>query len=183
MNKMNSGKVDYERVIATLRSSKPELRSPEETTEKVMNRILMDQASGKASSGILDFLFGWVYVGWVRTSLVAASVILVLGFVYQQAVILKRVNNLNRQAVYIEDQIITGNNTIPDAALFYQLAGRKLNSGNINISERQIRQIMRSYKELEEKYSDLMNLIETNPALKKYVDEQLSESNKEKFKL
>jgi len=183
MNKMNSGETDYERVLATLRRSKPVLRSPDETAEKVMNRILRDQAPGKASSGILDFLFGWVFVGWVRTSLVAASVILVLGFVYQQAVILKRVNNLNSQAVFIEDQIITGNTAIPDAALFYQLAGRKLNSGNINISERQMKQIMRSYKELEEKYSDLLNLIEKNQALKKYIEEQLSENDKKKSNL
>lgn len=180
---MDYGENKYNRLLAILRKSKPALLTPERTMDAVMNRILKEQAGKKASPRFLEFIFGWVYIGWVRTSLVAASVILVLAFVYQQAVILKRINNLNRQAVFIESQIITSYANVPNAAVLYQIAGRKFTPGGRSITEKQIRQILRSYRDLEEKFNDLMKLIEGDPALKKYVEEQLSENSKEKLKL
>ena len=180
---MSSDEIKYGRVLDLLRKSKPVLQSPDVIKDKVVDRIMSIGAKKDSSPGILDFLFGWVYIGWVRKGLIAASAAIVLVFIYQQGVILKQINNLNRQAVFIESQIITGNSNNADAAFLYRLAGRKIPAGDINITERQMRQLMRSYNELEEKYRDLLSLIEGDPALKKYFEEQLSENQKRKFKL
>ncbi len=180
---MSSDKMKYDRVVDLLRKSKPVLQSPDVIKDKVVDRIISIRGKKEPSPGVLDFLFGWVYIGWVRKCLIAASAAMVLVFIYQQGVILKRINNLNRQAVFIDDQIITGNSNNTDAAFLYRLAGRNIPAWNIDISERQMKQMIRSYNELEEKYRDLVNLIEGDPALKKYVEEQLSENNKRKFKL
>jgi hypothetical protein len=180
---MNTDKTKYDRILNTLRKSRPVLRSPDDIGEKVINRILQNKMKNEPASGILDFLFGWVYVGWVRTGLVAASILLIVVFAYQQVVILKRVNNLNRQAIFIENQMITGSPDYSYTNLLFRLAERKLPSGNKTASEKQIKQILKSYNELEEKYKDLIKLIEENPELKIYVEEKLKESNKKKFKL
>ncbi len=180
---MNSDEAKYDRVLDLLRKSRPVLDSKEEIEEKVIRIITQKQDKKEISSGVLDFLFGWVYVGWVRTGLVAASVILIIAFVYQQAVIIKRINNLNRQAIYIESQIITGRSLDSDAGYFYRLAGRKLQSGDKMISEKQVKQVIKSYNELEKKYKDLIKLIEDDPELMKYIEEKLIENNKKKFKL
>lgn len=173
----------YDRMIDILRKSRPVLQSPDFIKEKVVNRIENTKGKEEAFSGILDFVFGWVYVGWMRKVLITASAAMVLVFIYQQGVILKRINILNRQVVFIEGQIITRNSNDAGAAYLSRLAGRKIPAENININERQIRQMLRSYNELEEKYRDLLNIIEGDPVLKKYVEEQLSENKKEKFKL
>jgi hypothetical protein len=180
---MNSDENKYGRVLDLLRKSKPVLDSKEEIEEKVIRIITQKHDKKESFSGILDFLFGWVYVGWVRTGLVAASVILIFAFIYQQSVIIKRINNLNRQAVYIESQIITGSSIDPESGYFYRLAGRKLSSVDKTISEKQMRQVIKSYNELEKKYKDLIKLIEDDPELMKYFEGKLIENNKKKIKL
>ena len=79
---MNSDEAKYDRVLDLLRKSRPVLDSKEEIEEKVIRIITQKQDKKEISSGVLDFLFGWVYVGWVRTGLVAASVLLIIAFVY-----------------------------------------------------------------------------------------------------
>ena len=180
---MSNDEIKYERVLDLLRKSKPVLQSPDVIRDKVVDRIMSNGDKKDSSPGILDFLFGWVYIEWVRKGLITASAAIVLVFIYQQGVILKRINNLNRQTVFIESQIITGSSNNADAAFLYRLAGRKIPAGDLNISERQMRQMMRSYNELEEKYRDLLNLIAGDPALTKYIEEPLSEDYKRKLKL
>jgi hypothetical protein len=180
---MKTDETKYDRILNTLRKSKPVLRSADDIEEKVMDRILQNKKKEEPSPGILDLLFGWVYVGWVRSGLVAASVLLIIIFSYQQVVILKRVNNLNRQTIFIESQMITGGSDYSGIDLFYRLAGRKLPSGKITISEKQMEQIMKSYSEMQEKYKDLIRLIEENPELMNYVEEKLKENNKKKTNL
>ncbi len=180
---MNTDETKYDRILNILRKSKPVLNPTDNIEEKVMKRIMQKQEKEEPSPGILDFLFGWVYVGWVRTGLVAASVLLVIAFSYQQVLILKRVNNLNRQTIFVESQMITGSSDNLDADFYYKLAGRKLPSGNITISEKKMEQIIKSYNELQEKYKDLVKLIEEDPELMKYVKDKLTENNKKKFNL
>jgi hypothetical protein len=183
MYEMNSDEIKYERILNILRKSKPVLTSTDSIEEKVIEKIKQRQKKKEPSQGILDFLFGWVYIGWVRSGLIAASVLLVAGFIYQQAVMIRQINNLNRQTILIESQLITGSSGTPDAGFLYGLSGLKLPSGNITISNRQMKQILRSYNELEGKYKDLIKLIEENSVLKKYVEERLAENNKKKINL
>jgi flagellar capping protein FliD len=67
--------------------------------------------------------------------------------------------------------------------MLYKLAGRKLPKGNITISERKMKQFMNSYNELQDKYKDLVKIIDENPELKKLIEEKMSEKNKKKFNL
>ncbi len=180
---MSTEETKYDRILNILRKSKPVLRSPGDIEEKVMKRIIQKERKEEPSPGFLDFLFGWVYVGWVRIGLVAASVLLIIAFAYQQAVILRRINTLNRQAIFIGNQIVTENSDDFGTNLFYRLAGQKLPAGNRTISEKQMEQMMKSYNELQEKYKDLIKLIEENPELMNYIEKKLTESNKKKFNL
>jgi hypothetical protein len=50
-------------------------------------------------------------------------------------------------------------------------------------SEKQMEQIMKSYSEMQDKYKDLIRLIEENPELMNYVEEKLKENNKKKTNL
>lgn len=174
----------FERLLNILRESKPILDNRENIEEKVIERILQARKKEENSSNIFDYLFSWVYVGWVRRSLIAASILIVILFGYQQAMILKRVNNLAARAIFNESLMTSGSTDyIGDKLLLYKLIGNKPDDKQITISERQMKRLIESINELQLKYNDLIKLIEENPELKKYIDENVTKNNRKKLKL
>ena len=180
---MESEEKKYQKILNILKKSKPDLQNTSEMEENVINMILQKKRTKDRSYNILDFIFGWVYVGWIRKALITASIIIVVVFVYQQTVILRRVSRLDNRTMYIENQMFSGSKDEDGRILFYRLSGQKLPAKSIIISEKQLDQIMESYNELEEKYSDLIKLIEEDPELKNYVEEKLNEKNRKKLNL
>jgi hypothetical protein len=174
----------YERILRILRDSKPVLSNPEDIEENVIRRIQKPIKSKQKEFDFFDYLFGWVYIGWVRTGLVAASVLIISVFAYQQSLILKRINTLEKQTVISGNQFVTETNAdVEEKMMLYKLTGRKLPKGNITVSEKKMKQFMNSYNELQDKYKDLVKIIEENPELKKLIEEKLSEKSKKKFNM
>ena len=174
----------YKQIITILRKSKPVLDTSEDIEREVMKRISAVRKSRVVLSDVIDFLFGWVYIGWVRRSLITASVLLVIIFVYQQGIILRQINFLSSK------MIVTGSETNPNPVgelekglLMYKLSGRRFQSQDITISEKDLKQLLESVNELQYKYKNLLNIIEEDPVLKKYLEERLSENNRVKNNL
>lgn len=181
---MEDEDVKYERIIKLLRKSKPALTGMNEIELNVINKIEDRIIARPPESTLFSYLFGWVYIRWIRRGLIAASFLIVAIFVYQQSVILKRINNLDRQTMLIENHILTGpSDNIEGKLLFYKFSGRKLRSGKLQLSQKQIEQLLDSYGELNSRYRDLLKLINENPELKKYVEEKLNDHTKVKLNL
>ena len=180
---MNSEETKYEKILDILKRSKPQLSNTHDLEENVINIIREKQKKSETSFNILDFIFGWVYVGWVRTVLVTASIILIVAFAYQQTIILKRINSLDSRTIFIENQVVSGSVNNDGRTLFYRLSGQRMPAQGITISEKQLDQIVNSYNELEKKYRDLIKLIEEDPELKKYVEKKLNEGSRKKLNL
>jgi hypothetical protein len=174
----------YNKVLNILRKSKPVLNSTEDIEREVLRRISKIHQSEFIISDIIDFLFGWIYIGWVRKTLVTASVVLVIVFVYQQGIILKQINYLSRQTI-----VIDGETASPPAyeidklIMTYKLSGRRFPSQSITISDKQMKQLLESVNELQVKYNDLKNLIEDDPELKKLIEKKLIENSRTKINL
>jgi hypothetical protein len=174
----------YKRVMDILRESKPLLNSTEDIEKEVIRKISGIRKTEEVLSDVIDFLFGWVYIGWVRRSLIAASVILVMVFVWQQGIILKRIDLLSRQTVVVDrGNISTPADEIEKVLTMFKNSGRRFPSRTIEISDNQIRELLDSIRDLQIKYKDLENLIEEDPGLKKYIEEKLSENNRTGNKL
>jgi hypothetical protein len=174
----------FYRILKILRKSKPVLNSTEDIENEVIKRIVKIQQPQFILSDVIDFLFGWIYIGWVRRSLIASSVVLVLVFVFQQSVILKRINFLSRQMVIVEGETTpTPAYEIERRIMMYRLSGRIFPSKSLTISEKQVEQMLESVNELQSKYKDLLNLIEEDPELKKYIEKKLLENDRKKIKL
>ena len=69
---MKAEKDKYDKLIETLRRSTPEMDQYNAVEDAVFQKIL--KKSDNQLTGILDFLFGWIYIGWVRRSLIASIV-------------------------------------------------------------------------------------------------------------
>jgi hypothetical protein len=174
----------YKKVLDLLRKSKPDLDSTDGIEREVIKRISRVNHSRLFLSDLVDFLFGWVYIQWVRRSLIVASIALVLVFVYQQAIILKRIDYLSRQTIITEKE--SGSAPaygIEKVLMLYRNSGWRLPSKNITISERQMKELIESVNELQLKYKDLENLIEEDPELKEMIEKKLIENNHSKINL
>jgi hypothetical protein len=173
----------YDRILSTLRKSKPLLTDAGNLEETVMERIQKIDNKTATGQSFFDYLFGWVYIGWIRKGLIAASVIIISLFAWQQSLILKRINSLEKQTILSESQLFTGTTSgLEEKLMIYKLTGRK-SSGPFTISEEQLNRMLKSYSELQTKYSDLLKLIEDDPDLKHYIESKLSEKGKKKFNL
>lgn len=180
---MNNDETKYRKMLDVLKKSKPSLSSIHEIEVNVLDLIMQKDKKKKRSVIWLNFIFGWVYVRWVRTALVTASILLIVVFAYQQTIILRSINSLGNRMIYVENQENISTGSESDIAVFYRLSGRKLPSHGITISEKQMDQIINSYNELEGKYRDLVKLIEEDPELRNYIEKKLSEENREKLNL
>jgi len=176
----------YDSVLNLLQKSKPLLDSTGEIEIEVIRRVRKLNHSGVNLSEVIDFLFSWVYIGWVRRSLITASMALVLIFVYQQGVILKRIEVLSRQTVIFDKEKAMSSSSsdgIDRLLTLYKNSGHRFPSKYITISESQMKELQESLKEMQIKYKDLENLIESDPELKKLIEKKLMENNFTKFNL
>jgi hypothetical protein len=174
----------YKKVMNILREATPVLNSTEDIEREVLKRISHKPQGSELLTSLVNMLFGWAYIGWVRRSFITASALLILVFIYQQGIILRQINYLSRQAVTVDMQ----NSFIPavqveQKLMLFKLAGRKFSSRNITISEEKMDQLLRSVNDLQLKYKDLINLIEEDPDLKKYIENRLNDKSYEKTKL
>ena len=178
---MTTGNDKYKKVIEILRNSKPGLLRPEEIEDEVIRRIRHEKSKTESASGFIEAIFGGVYIGWVRRSLIGAAFILVAVFIYQQASILKQVNNISKQVVITG----IGQGTMSLSEFDKKLTIYKISSGlsgdrEIKISENQLEDLLDSYQDLQGKYKDLIRIIEEDPELNKYIEQRLDEGKNNK---
>jgi signal recognition particle subunit SEC65 len=67
--------------------------------------------------------------------------------------------------------------------LVYKNSGRRFPSKTITISEKEMKDLLESVRELQIKYKDLENLIEGDPELKQLIEKKLVENNRVKTNL
>jgi len=174
----------YGSLLNILRKSRPELMGIEEIEEKVLNAIQHPGKKRREKFNLFDYFFGWVYIRWVRVSLITVSVFFIGLFIYQQSLILRRISLLESQTIITGSQFVRGPYSgLEDKLMLKKLSRRNMNAGSITITEKQLEKFADSYNELESKYKDLIKIIEDDPDLKKSVEEKLKETNKKKFNL
>ncbi len=176
---MKDDKSKYESVLNILRNSKPVLNDPETVSEKVIRKLQEEKSRVSFTDLVIDFLFGWVYVGWVRRSMIAVTMVIVLFFGFQQAIILKRINDLSSQKIENGNSVMTSlKDEITSKMLIYKITGRKLSGEELPVSKEEIDEMIKSVNKLQVKYKDIIDLIENDPQLKKYVENRMKEINK-----
>lgn len=180
--KANEGK--YRKVMEVLKKSEPVTGSQEEIEREIINRIIYLPKKDKETFSIFSFLFGWTEIGWVRRSLVTASLFLILIFVYQQSVIVKQLNWLSTQIVEnSENPVRTNISDFSGKLRFLRISGNRVPQQGSTISEKQLDMLMEALDKLQADYDNLSKIIEENPELKEIIEKKLNEKNYIKGKL
>lgn len=170
----------YNKILKVLRDSKPVLNSTEDIEKEVIKRISKAKQQIFNFSAAIDSLFGWIYIGWVRRTLITASVLLVMVFIYQQGVMFKQINFLSRQIIDAGGEMqISTEQRVEKLLMMYRKSGRGFPSLSVTISEKQMNELLDYLK----KYKDLEKLIEEDPELKQLIEKKLIEFNSPKVKL
>jgi hypothetical protein len=178
MTKVND---TYNKLVRVLRNSRPDLLNPEIIENEIIGRIRRQDQRNGGFPEFVEALFGWVYIGWVRRSLIGVSVVLVAVFAYQQAFILRQVRNIGKQVVIIGSESSAVSSPALDKRLtLYKMSARLSPDGEIRISESLLEELLDSYNDLQVKYKDLLRIIEGDPELKSYIEKRLKEDKRNK---
>jgi len=171
----------YEQVLNMLRQSRPVLNDAGTIAEKVLKQLNEEKSKISFLELIIEYLFGWTYIGWVRRSMVAVVLVIVILFGYQQAIILKRINDLSGQRIQNSSLIMTNlRDDLTNRIMEYRIAGKKLTNEKTSVSQKELDELVISINKLQAKYKDLFILIENDPQLKRYVETRMNELKKTK---
>ncbi len=178
---MEPEKDNYKRILGLLRNSEPEMKHQEELVNEVMEKLSPAKRRSFRLTDLPESLFAWVYIPWVRRTLVTVAVMLVAIFIYQQSVLVRQVKNINRQAVIIRNEMWAVPESVPGTRVnLYRASGLIFSGQEIRIPEKDLMQILDEYSDVKGKYTDLIRIIEENPALKEYVERKLDERKNNK---
>lgn len=181
---MEKGSEKYDKVIGLLRKADPVLASGEEIEREVIKNISGNIRSEIDISDAVDFLFGWIYIGWVRRSLITASVFLIALFVWQQSIIIKQIAYLHSQPIIADSEYRSYQTDLQEDKLkMIRLYGSRLPLQSVVISKKQMDNLLESVNDLETRYRDLFDLISKDPELKELFEKKLTESTRTKTKL
>lgn len=165
----------YENVMKVLRRSRPDPGDPEQLSEKVMSQIQKQRRSVSVTEIISEFLFGWVYIGWMRRSMLTAAICLMLFFGYQQTILMRKVDALSSMSL-VEGNVqqASGMTGLDARVKIYTLFGRKTFERKMEMAKKkELDKFIESVNDLQEQYKDIFRMIESDPQAKKYIDEHL----------
>jgi len=181
---MDEGKNRYEKAVKIIRKSKPVLSNPGVIEDAVIRSIRDKEKDRGLITGLVESIYGWIYIGWVRRSLVGAALIIFTVFVYQQADILRSVRSLEKEIVSIRSEQPTVNVRDLERRLTVFKISSKISTGRkIEVYESQLQEIIDSYKNLEQKYENLNRIIEEDSLLKNYFENKLKEEENNRSKI
>ena len=166
----------YWQLIHRLSESKPVMKDPDRIRENVLMKVRRLKNNKKSKNLVEGFFFGWINIGWVRRSLVAVAVGIVIFFGYQQAVILRKVNNLSSQRYSNPIETVNSiRDEIPKRLAFYRIAGKRVADISPDFDEKDIDKLVIEINKLKLKYEDLLYMIENDPGLKEYFESKLDQ--------
>ena len=171
----------YRRAVDLLKEA-GRIHDVSQVEREVMTKLYDLENRKSPAVVIYGFLFGWTEIMWVRRSLILASFVLILMFVYQQSVIVRQLNTLSSHIVF--------DNLRPSSAIQTERLTRlrliKSSAGRMDedlLTDEQIQQMINSYDKLRTEYESLLKIIEADPELKRIFNERLSDMNHEKVKM
>lgn len=168
----------YRNLVEMLKRSTPVLSNPETVRDNVLREIRKAGKEAGLLSSTGEFLFGWIYVGWLRRSLVTIAAAVIFIFGYQQVVIIRKINNLSDQRIQNGSVVSTDfSDDIYNRMMYYRFTGKMMDGEEIHASENEINKLMVEINKLRLKYEDLIFMIENDPMLMEYIETKLNQKD------
>jgi len=147
----------YRKVMEALRRSEPGVPDKELLKSRIRGAInSRAEKSSQAKAGrILDLLFGWVEIPWMRWTVGTAAILLVGGFLVQQVGISHRMARMEKQLIHIEN----GQHSIQEGSgTSHQVLLRlytKSQTDSVTVSRADLERLLVEYQQMKEKSNAL----------------------------
>jgi hypothetical protein len=171
---MASEEEKLDKIIGMLRESGPELRDSHELISQILVKAAEHSNTPDQAGIIYNWLFGWVWIGWVRKSMVAVSFVLLTFLGTQQAMIIVKKGSLSSPSNLSD----LSNSSLSLANMASEKGFIKLFSSNSPGTQDSaaVESFIRSLGTVQEEYSDILKALDKDPELKRYVRKRLLEN-------
>lgn len=144
----------YDKLVKALKDNNPRLSDKDALVEEIMGKITKPEYKIKSQEKMLDYLFGWAGIYWLRGSLAAIATIFVGVFIFQQLTIANRLSSLENQLVNTVNVI---NNLEPELGITQKVFLKMINSkeDSITVSKSDLEKMMNSYLELQKNNEEI----------------------------
>lgn len=146
-----------DKIYSRLDSYKPE---PEDRSGMIRN--IMDRTSEsnteQSIGKIMNILFGWTEILWVRRGLITISMGLIFVFVFQQFSIVSRIGQLESRMVESSTEKILrqqGEHVLLNSVIMKEMQEGQLQD-SVMVSDKDLRDLVNSYSDLQRRYQDLL---------------------------
>ena len=178
---MNSKDV-YSKLIDRIKSVGTRLENHEEMIEQVMERIELQERQPGQSPSILDLLFGWVHVIWLRRAMALTAICLAAFFIGQQFILMHRLTKLERQIVKsVESESIAEEGPgLKDQFLMNMVMDRPPEGDSITLSRDEFEALLDAYISDRPGQEPDYNLFLDNPAFRNFIKESMTPQSENK---
>ena len=153
-------KLKYDKIKERLKGFVPELEDEKELVTKIISSI-DDSSPVNISDTVINILFGWTNLLWVRRSFAVVSGLIVFIFLFQQANIINRINLLEGRMVGGNTQNIIEyqqHKVTINSLMNNSESGTSLND-SIVVADKDLRELINSYTALQKRYDDLQERV------------------------
>ncbi len=180
---MNTEDERYKEVVDLLRRSRPELTKREFLRGKIMQKIGKGNRRASLPEIILEYFFGWIYISWVRRCLIASSFAILVVFVVQQSLIIRRMSRFERQTMYVPNRSAAEISDNIYKKVILRSTAYTFPADPGKISEKQVDELIESFNTLQINYMDILKILKEDPVLKEYIEKKLDPKERKKLNL
>ncbi|MCD4769684.1 MAG: hypothetical protein K8R35_05900 [Bacteroidales bacterium] len=152
--------IKYNKVKEKLKRFIPTLQNEADLVSSII-KLTDDRRSVSILDSVIDIFFGWTNLLWVRRGFAVISLFIVFLFLFQQVKIIHRINSLEGRIVGGSTQNIIEyqQHKVKINSLQYNNGPGSLLNDSIVVADRDLRDLINSYTELQKKYEDLQKQV------------------------
>lgn len=162
----------YSRILDRLKSFRADDQTSDSLKRRILNQLDMTADSRRVKSSLVELLFGWADILWLRRSMVLVSFALIILFLSQQFFIFGRLSSLEDRMTGIStDNILEfQKENMHVNSVVYSMSDEMFSNDSVKVSSRDLSSLIRSYRDLQERYNNLKG------SINKDVKETIKES-------
>lgn len=147
---MKKEQAQYEKVISTLRRSKPRLENKTQLNSQILARIREPARENHLIGQVASTLFGWMDVMWMRWSVSTLALTITGIFFLQQYQLNRKIASLEDQLVRMEEQVASQHSSMNRGQMFLMKMYANPQGDSIKVSREDLDKLLEEYKTLKE---------------------------------
>lgn len=167
----------YLKVIQTLKNSRPVLTTKEKLTDDIMKMISESSEKITLREMLINALFGWVNIYWVRGTMTIAAILFSGLFIIQQLIISHRINSLEKQLVETINTIDRYKPLgINQKVLLNMYVKDQMVNDSLTVSTSDLKDLLNHYSEFQENNGIDIPQFGLNPQMQRRIRQSLEEN-------